>query len=92
MRTVNTYPTFSISRSPGFIATKNLLAFDDSSVLIITEADVDGYDDDRLVVPVGARYKMWSGFRLPWPFRIAGAEVSCLWLHFKLNSKMPGYN
>ncbi|XP_031099177.1 putative dual specificity protein phosphatase DSP8 [Ipomoea triloba] len=91
METGITYPlTFPISRSPGFMAAKNLLAFDDSSALIITEADLDGYDPGN-IEPGAARNERRSDFGLIWRVRIAGvaalSRVSCLWLNCQPPSK-----
>nr|GMD82619.1 putative dual specificity protein phosphatase DSP8 [Ipomoea batatas] len=91
METGITYPlTFPISRSPGFMASKNLLAFDDSSALIITEADLDGYDPGN-IEPGAARNERRSDFGLIWRVRIAGvaalSRVSCLWLNCQPPSK-----
>lgn len=92
-KTCITYPlTFPIPRNLGFIAAKNLLAFDDSSVLIITEADLDGYDPGNLE-PGAARNERWSDLGLIWRVQVAGvaalSRVSCLWLNSQPHMKMP---
>ncbi|CAH9079946.1 unnamed protein product [Cuscuta epithymum] len=93
MKTGSTYSlTFSITSSPGLVSTKNLSPFDDSSVLVITDADLEGYDPNHVLV--AARNQIWSDLSMVWRFRISSlaalSRVSCLWLHCQHHLKIPG--
>ncbi|CAN0908426.1 Phosphatidylglycerophosphate phosphatase PTPMT1 [Linum grandiflorum] len=62
---------------------KDLVAFDDGSVVVVTEADLDGYDP-RLVSSSG-KGDIWADLSVVYGVRVAGqavlARISCLWLH-----------
>ncbi|KAJ8556449.1 hypothetical protein K7X08_032201 [Anisodus acutangulus] len=83
--------TSMISRSSGFLARRNLLAFDDGAVVVITEADLDGYNsslDSRV-----AGSEIWADLNLIYRVRVAGgaalARLSCMWLRCHTDQKIP---
>ncbi|CAK9185014.1 unnamed protein product [Ilex paraguariensis] len=74
--------TSLILKTPRYLATASLLAFDDGSVVVVTEADLDGYKPSHeLSAP---RSGMWANLSLVCKVRVAGqatlARLSCFWL------------
>lgn len=69
-------------RSPRFFAGRDLFAFDDGSVVVITEADVNGYDSQN-GSEVG-RNDMLLGVNLIYQVKVVSeaalARLSFLWL------------
>lgn len=83
--------TSMISRSARFLARRNLLAFDDGAVVVITESDLDGYNsslDSRV-----AGSEIWADLNLIYRVRVAGgaalARLSCMWLRCHTDQKIP---
>ncbi|XP_042509074.1 phosphatidylglycerophosphate phosphatase PTPMT2-like [Macadamia integrifolia] len=77
---------------PSPVATKDLVAFDDSSVVIITKADLDGYDASCDSCIVGN--EVWAELSLVYRVQFAGqgalARLSCLWLCCHARQKISG--
>ncbi|KAJ4955779.1 hypothetical protein NE237_012562 [Protea cynaroides] len=71
-------------------ATKELTAFDDGSVVIVTEADLDGYDTSCNSTVVGN--EVWAELSLVYRVQFAGqgalARLSCLWLRCHTRQKI----
>ncbi|GAB4835020.1 hypothetical protein Ancab_033287 [Ancistrocladus abbreviatus] len=74
-----------IVRSSGFAAVENILAFDDCSVVVVTQSDLDGYDPS---------HKSWADLSVIYRVRVAGqtamAKLSCLWLRCHTQQKIAG--
>ncbi|CAN4127656.1 unnamed protein product [Withania somnifera] len=88
-RTYSSNPlTSMVSRNSRFLARRNLLAFDDGAVVVITEADLDGYDSSQV-----AGSEIWADLNLIYRVRVAGgaalARLSCMWLRCHTDQKIP---
>ncbi|XP_075103768.1 phosphatidylglycerophosphate phosphatase PTPMT1 [Nicotiana tabacum] len=91
-RTYSCSPLTSlISRNSRFLAGRNLLAFDDGAVVVITEADLDGYDHTRDSRVDGS--EIWADLNLIYRVRVAGgaalARLSCMWFRCHTDQKIP---
>ncbi|XP_043692797.1 phosphatidylglycerophosphate phosphatase PTPMT2-like [Telopea speciosissima] len=71
---------------------KDFAAFDDGSVVVITEADLDGYDENHDSSVVGN--EVWAELNLVYRVQFAGqaalARLSCLWLRCHAQPKLVG--
>ncbi|KAF5935576.1 hypothetical protein HYC85_026705 [Camellia sinensis] len=71
-----------ILTTPKFLAARDLKPFDDSSVVLITKTDLDGYDPSHEFSAVGS--KIWTDLSLVCRIQVTGqaalAKLSCLWL------------
>lgn len=69
-----------------------LLAFDDTSVVVVTEADLDGYDDTNKSGVVGNK-DIWTEVRVVYRAQLAGqaalSRLSCSWIRCLAPKKMP---
>ncbi|KAJ8754406.1 hypothetical protein K2173_002857 [Erythroxylum novogranatense] len=69
---------------------QDLLAFDDSSLVVVTEADLDGYD--KSLQPGAVESEIWADFRVLYRVRVAGhaamTRISCLWLRCGTHEKI----
>ncbi|KAK2981622.1 hypothetical protein RJ640_012904 [Escallonia rubra] len=67
-----------ISRAPRFFAAADLFTFDDGSVVVVTKADLDGYESGQV------SSEIWADLSVVYRVRVAGqatmARLSCLWL------------
>ncbi|CAL5441953.1 unnamed protein product [Camellia sinensis] len=83
-----------ILTTPKFLAARDLKAFDDSSVVLITEADLDGYDPSHEFSAVGS--KIWTDLSLVCRIQGTGhaalAKLSCLWLRCHTQQKVSSEN
>ncbi|KAF3645879.1 putative dual specificity protein phosphatase DSP8 [Capsicum annuum] len=91
-KTYSCYPLTSvIPRSSRFLARRNLLAFDDGAVVVITEADLDGYDSNLDSRVAGS--EIWADLNLIYRVRVASgaalARLSCMWLRCHADQKIP---
>ncbi|CAL5359802.1 unnamed protein product [Camellia sinensis] len=79
-----------ILTTPKFLAARDLKAFDDSSVVLITKADLDGYDPSHKFSAVGS--KIWTDLSLVCRIQVTGqvalAKLSCLWLRRHTQQKV----
>uniref|UniRef100_A0A1D1Z0L8 phosphatidylglycerophosphatase n=1 Tax=Anthurium amnicola TaxID=1678845 RepID=A0A1D1Z0L8_9ARAE len=68
-------------KMPAFLTTRKLMSFDDSSFVVISESDLDGYSEDE---NHGVGNSMWAEVGLVYRVQFAGraalARVSCFWL------------
>ncbi|KAL7167185.1 hypothetical protein ACSBR2_037790 [Camellia fascicularis] len=78
-----------ILTTPKFLAARDLKAFDDSSVVLITKADLDGYDPSHESA-VGS--KTWTDLSLVCRIQVTGqaalAKLSCLRLRSHTQQKV----
>lgn len=81
----SSYNPMRISRPLSFVSSTNVFAFDDGSVVLVSEADVDGYDPNHESGAVGGN--MWGDLSLVYRVRVAGqsalAKLSYLWLRYE---------
>ncbi|PSS24110.1 Dual specificity protein phosphatase DSP8 [Actinidia chinensis var. chinensis] len=76
----------------GFSVKHDLAAFDDGSVVVVTESDLDGYDDSSLVGNESLA-ELSLTCRVQFASQAAIARLSCLWLRYhnqKLSRKKLG--
>lgn len=70
-----------------FFTTADLFAFDDGSVVLVTNADLDGYDPKKESGDVGG--EIWGDVSVVYRVRHAGqaalTRLSCLWLRYNTN-------
>jgi len=82
--------TSMISLNSRFLARRNLLAFDDGAVVVITETDLDGYDSSLNSRVAGS--EIWADLNLVYRVRVAGgaalARLSCMWLSCHTDQKI----
>ena len=66
------------------------MAFDDGSVVVVTEADLDGYDQRLESGAMGST--IWADLSVVYGVRVAGqaalARISCLWLRCQAHQKI----
>lgn len=71
-----------VVKSPALVTTQKLMAFDDSSFVVVSECDLDGYDG--AVAPNNVGNGIWAELSLAYRVRLAGqaafARFSCFWL------------
>ncbi|EXC02093.1 Protein-tyrosine phosphatase mitochondrial 1-like protein [Morus notabilis] len=79
-----------ILKAPRSAAPQDLIAFDDASVVVITESDLDGYDTSIESSTVGR--EIWADLSVVYRVRVAGkaalAKISCLWLRCHAHQKI----
>lgn len=70
-----------------FFTTADLFTFDDGSVVLVTNADLDGYDPNRESANVGR--KIWGDLSVVYRARHVGqaalTRFSCLWVRYNTN-------
>ncbi|OMO52548.1 hypothetical protein COLO4_37103 [Corchorus olitorius] len=79
-----------VMRTSATAPSQDLVAFDDGSVVVVTEADLDGYDQN---LESGAvRSTVWADLSVVYRVRVAGqaamARISCLWLRCEAHQKI----
>ncbi|KAI7993460.1 putative dual specificity protein phosphatase DSP8 [Camellia lanceoleosa] len=86
--------TSLILKSPKFLAARDLVAFDDGSVVMVTEEDLDGYDPSHDSCAI--RSKIWTDLNVVCRIRVAGqsalARLSCMWLRCQTQQKISSEN
>ncbi|XWS62029.1 hypothetical protein CRYUN_Cryun07bG0175600 [Craigia yunnanensis] len=77
-------------RTSDLAPSRNLVAFDDGSVVVVTEADLDGYDQSLESGAMGST--IWADLSVVYRVRVAGqaalARISCLWLRCQAHQKI----
>ncbi|XP_048435886.1 phosphatidylglycerophosphate phosphatase PTPMT1 [Pyrus x bretschneideri] len=72
----------------------NLVAFDEGSVVVVTESDLEGYDANFQSGAVGS--EIWADLSVVYRVRVAGqaalARISCMWLRCGAHQKISGEN
>lgn len=74
-------PIIKPTSSPVFLATQNLITFDDKTFVMVSESDLEGYNADTLSVNVGS--SLWEislVYRVQFASQAAFAGFSYLWL------------
>lgn len=70
-----------ILKTPCFPTNQDIVAFDDGSVVVVTESDLDGYD--QTCESDSGRSELWADLSVVYRVQIAGksalARLSCLW-------------
>lgn len=78
---VHTYIPGLIMKAPGSSASQDLVAFDDGSVVVVTESDLEGYDSSLDSGAVGR--EVWADLSVVCRVRVAGKAaltgISYLW-------------
>ncbi|OEL22507.1 putative dual specificity protein phosphatase DSP8 [Dichanthelium oligosanthes] len=70
-----------IIKSPLFLATRNLVAFDDSAFVMVSESDLEGYNADALALNMGSGlWEISLIYRVQFASKAAFAGFSYLWL------------
>lgn len=73
-----------------FFTAADLFAFDDGSVVLVTNADLDGYDPNRECGDEGR--EIWADLSVVYRVRHAGqaalTRLSCLWLRCNTNKNV----
>lgn len=86
------YMTSLVMKPPVHLDFKDLAAFDDDSLVVVTESDLDGYDSCLESGAVGS--EIWADLSVVYRFRVAGqaalARISCLWLRYHANQNISG--
>ncbi|XP_010275392.1 PREDICTED: putative dual specificity protein phosphatase DSP8 [Nelumbo nucifera] len=71
---------------------RDIMAFDDGSVVVVTKADLDGYDESNGSNVVGN--EIWAElslvYRVQFASQAALARLSCLWLRCHARQKISG--
>ncbi len=66
------------------------MAFDEDSIVVVTESDLDGYDPRLESGSVGS--ELLADLSVVYRFRVAGqaalARISCLWLRYHANQNI----
>lgn len=75
-------------------ASRELVTFDDSSVVVVTEQDLEGYNPSCQSGTVPS--EIWADLSVVYRVRFAGqaalARISCLWLRYGSNQKISAEN
>lgn len=81
-----------VMKPPVLSAAEDLVAFDDDTIVVVTESDLDGYDPCLESGAVGS--EIWADLSVVYRFRVAGqaalARISCLWLRYHANQRISG--
>ncbi|KAE8693896.1 putative dual specificity protein phosphatase DSP8 [Hibiscus syriacus] len=79
-----------IVRTSDSASSQDLVTFDDGSVVVVTEADIDGYDQSLEPGATGSR--IWADLSVVYRVRVVGqaalARISCLWLSCQAHQKI----
>ncbi|PKI41532.1 hypothetical protein CRG98_038043 [Punica granatum] len=74
------------------ICPRGQVSFDDGSVVVVTESDLVGYNP--CLESDNVRPEIWADLRVVYRVRVAGqaalARISCLWLQYREQQKIPG--
>lgn len=79
-----------VKASEAALASRDLVTFDDGSVVVVTESDLEGYDPSIHSSTVGS--EIWADLSVVYRVRVAGqaalARISCLWLQYGAHQKV----
>lgn len=71
-------------------ASRDLVTFDDGSVVVVTESDLEGYNPSIHSSTMGS--EIWADLSVVYRVRVAGqaalARISCLWLRYGTHQKV----
>ncbi|GMJ11004.1 PROTEIN TYROSINE PHOSPHATASE LOCALIZED TO MITOCHONDRION 1 [Hibiscus trionum] len=80
-------------RTSDLTSSRELVTFDDGSVVVVTEADLDGYDQSLEPGATGSR--IWADLSVVYRVRVVGqaalARISCLWLSCQAHQKISAH-
>jgi len=85
-RAVGCAPTTNllVKASEGAIGSRDLVIFDDNSVVMVTGSDLEGYDPSNQSRTVAS--EIWADLSVVYRVRVAGQaaleRISCLWLRY----------
>lgn len=91
-RAVGCSPTANlfVKASEAAAASQDLVMFDDSSVVVVTESDLEGYDPSIHSGTMAS--EIWADLSVVYRARVTGqaalARISCLWLRYGSNQKI----
>nr|DAD47700.1 TPA_asm: hypothetical protein HUJ06_017637 [Nelumbo nucifera] len=81
-----------IVKTPGSTNTGDVVTFDDGSVVMITESDVEGYEENRESNVMGNGNEIWAqlslAYRVQFASQAAWTRLSCLWLRCHARQKV----
>ncbi|KAJ6695977.1 DUAL SPECIFICITY PROTEIN PHOSPHATASE DSP8-RELATED [Salix koriyanagi] len=81
-----------VLRTPRAALLQGMVPFDDGSVVVVTEADLDGFNQSIESGPLGS--EIWADLSVVCRVRVAGqaalARISCLWLRCQAHQKIVG--
>ncbi|KAF9685429.1 hypothetical protein SADUNF_Sadunf03G0053700 [Salix dunnii] len=81
-----------VLRTPRAAFLQGMVPFDDGSVVVVTEADLDGFNPSIESGPLGS--EIWADLSVVCRVRVAGqaalARISCLWLRCQAHQKIVG--
>lgn len=84
--------TSLVLNSSNLFSSRDLLAFDDGSVVVISKSDLDGYDPSQEHGAI--RNEVWADVSFIYRVRVAGStaltKLSCLWLQCHTQQKVLG--
>ncbi|KAB1211464.1 putative dual specificity protein phosphatase DSP8 [Morella rubra] len=87
-----THMTSLIMKAPISAASRDLVAFDDGSVVIVTESDLEGYNSNLDSAALGS--EIWADLSVVYRVRVAGqaalARISCLWFRYRAHERISG--
>lgn len=73
-------------------ASRNQVTFDDTSVVVVTEQDLEGYEPSCQSESMTS--EIWADLRVVYRVRVAGqaalARLSCIWLRYGTEQKISG--
>ncbi|MQM07513.1 hypothetical protein Taro_040354 [Colocasia esculenta] len=81
-----------VVKMPAFVTSRKLMSFDDSSFVLISDSDLDGYTEDK---SLGVRSSIWAEVGLVYRVQFAGraalGRFSCLWVrcHTRIETATP---
>ncbi|TXG51190.1 hypothetical protein EZV62_023714 [Acer yangbiense] len=81
-----------VLRAPRSKTSQDLVAFDDGSVVFVTESDLNGYDSSLVSKAVGT--EIWADLSVVYRVGVAGqaalTRISCMWLRCRTQPKIQG--
>lgn len=95
-RTVAYAPTANllVKASEAAAASKDLVTFDDGSVVVVTESDLEGYEYDPSIQSGAVSSEIWADLSVVYRVRVAGqaalAGISWLRLRYFSQPKISG--
>lgn len=89
---IYTHMTDLIMKAPRSAASQDLIAFDDGSVVVVTESDLEGYDSSLDSGAVGS--EIWADLSVIYRVRVASqaalTRISCMWVGCRAQERISG--
>ncbi|XP_010531659.1 PREDICTED: putative dual specificity protein phosphatase DSP8 [Tarenaya hassleriana] len=80
-----------VPRSVKAVPPRDVMVFDDGSVVVVTQTDLEGFDPTAVSVPI---WTAAEGMRVVYRVKVAGkaamARISCLWVRCRSDQKLSG--